>query len=289
MPRTAGTPTASIAMSELIIDTAEDVWTTGDGANVTPKAETDTYKVGSKCAELAIGADFPTAGTVPKVVGYTATDSTVNLNADVGPDATYAARYNYAKFWMKSSRATTAGFFQFGLDNANTFNTAVGVGHRNWDIPALPVANTWYRVIIPIPRTVTDNTELASVDGVGITATADPGTCTIWIDDIRLCRYEFGGDEDITLPSISTVAGEVFQMPFRTQFVTVHQLPVDVKLQYFLGTNVDTHVATDTDMGIEPLYSGQSAADLARVCSWLKVTLGTDLGADDVLSILVGG
>jgi hypothetical protein len=286
--------TASIQLNEIVLSTTEIVWTTGDGANVTPKAETNTFKTGTACAELAIGAGFPTAAALPKPIGFqTAALGAINLNT-----AWNDAAYNYIKLWIKSDIATwAAGGMTVGLDDAANFVTAVGASHRDWALPALPAANTWYRAAVACTRTLTDGTELASMDGVGLTATVDPGVCQVWVDDIRLCNYQFGGTDKITVAPLATVGNtdmdtadsriELWYFPFRTRLITIYECPKDVEFLGYLGSNAATWTSSDRTQGTVKLLDGQTAVDLNREWTAVAVKLGADLGAGEILSMEV--
>lgn len=286
MPRTAGNRSCSMRMNEIVLCTCDDIWTDA-GANVTAKAETDVLKLGAACAELDIAADQAVG-----MIGYgTVAVAATNIN-----ETWLDAKYNHLKFWFRSSVVLEAGDFTIGLDNAATFNTAVGAGHRNWNIPLIPAANTWYRCYVPCPRTLTDGTELASIDGVGITMVTDK-TCTIWIDDIRLCNYQTAGDSTITLPSTQTIGNtnldtsealtELWYLPYRSGQVTIHELAQDCELSYYLGSNPATWTSSDVVSGTDRLVSGQTGTDLWRTATSIAFKQGASLVAGEYLSVLV--
>ena len=280
--------TAGVRVSEVVMSTCDVIWTDA-GANVTAKAETDTLKEGTACSELAIAA-----GQAVGMIGYTAVEAAAaatNINTDWA-----SAAYNYLRFWFKSSVTLDAGDFTIGLNNAATFDTAVGAGHRNWDIPAIDVVNTWYLCQVPCPRTLTDGTELASIDAVGVTMVTDK-TCTIWIDDIRLCSYDLSpGTLGMTPVSVAAILNTdleplktpmLFAFPFRSRTFATNELPQAIDLTWYLGSNTDTWTSSDLEQGQIELSASERATDVEVCASSCSIVLGADLAAGETLELLV--
>ncbi len=271
----------SMRMSEVITNTCEVIWgSNGAVGNVTTTAATDHYKIGTKSAKHVIAAGFTT--------GIVAWDTTATAAINFA-----TAGYTHVKFWVQASVALAAGVLTFGLDNAVDFSTAEGAGHRSTNIPAIAVASTWYRIIIPLTA---NQMALTSVDSFGITAASDPGAVTVYIDDVRFCKYDQVGDEAITLPSVCALNNtdqdgintDVWQLPYRSHEITVHKLPVDLPVTYYDGAQ-STWASTDKLRGTEYLQSGQIATDLHRQCTSISFVLGSDLSSGQYVSMQAVG
>jgi hypothetical protein len=267
MPRIAGTRSASLRLNEVVIDDCETIWTIGaTGGTSVLDDDATVFKVGAESAELILNADA-TAGIVSYSTGALA-------NTDLSD-------YTHVKYWIRSTIALAAGDFKLGFsDAADQSGTEYYV-----DIPAI-AANTWTRVITDLTSGTDPWTNVSSASSIHLNMVVDKAAGSIFLDDIRLCNYELSGDADITLPETTTYDGEILQMPFRAQSLTVHEVPQDIKVQYRVGSTVDTHSTSDGVGGYDYIMSGQTATDLQRVFTNLRIVLSADLGAADYLSVL---
>ena len=91
--------------------------------------------------------------------------------------------YDYAKFWVRSTAATSAGNLKLHLDNGTV--TADGNDLESVDIPAL-TANTWTFVRAALSNPQSDT----AIVSVGLEMDADLGACTVWLDDISVVKND---------------------------------------------------------------------------------------------------
>lgn len=280
----------SVTINEVVLSTCNDLWTDA-GGNVTAKAETDTLKEGTACCELDIAA-----GQAAGMIGYTAVEAAAagtNINT-----AWNGAAFNYLRFWFKSTVALASGDFTIGLDNAATFNTAVGAGHRNWAIPAILAANVdvWHLCQVPCPRTLTDGTELASIDSVGITMVTDVGACVLHIDDIRLTNYSLSpSSAGISIPLTSFVhntdlqpvkAPAVLAFPYLTRYTSTNELPQDMEITWYKGA-AGAWASTDVEQGTMNYSATERLTDVRARATSCAIVLGADLGASEYIELMV--
>lgn len=235
--------------NEILLNTCESAWTAS--ANATSTADATIFKVGANSAKHVIGDAFGTG-----LAAYGASGSAA-LNIASGG-------YTHLKFWMYCVTAIEAGQLQIGLDNAADGATAVYV-----DIPAI-AAGAWTRVILPL---TTDQVTLTSLDSIALKVVRDAGAQTLYIDDIRLCAYEFSGTAGIEVAEASTGNGEIWQMPYTCRLANVYDSPQDIDLTWMLG---DGNVG-----GVTSIMTGQTAADLDRAFNMVRLELSEDLGAGD--------
>lgn len=271
-----GNRSASIRMSEQVINTGEAAWTQVDAGCTVGVANTpDPFKIGAGSAEFVLAA-----AAAQGLQAYAATAATVDL--------TRAAHETHIKFWIRATVALVAGDLKIGLANA-----VDNSGDEYYvDVPAV-AANTWTRCVVELsaPQLL-----LNDVDSVHLWLETAAWAGTVYIDDVRLTRYETSGTSTITLPETCTLNNtdadlintDVFLLPWRSRLVTVYELDQDATLQYFLGGSPATWTSSDAECGKSYLEAGQTATDLERTATSIAVVLGADLGAADYLSIEVG-
>lgn len=274
--------TASVRMSEDITHTCEAAWgSAGLIANVTTTADATVYKIGAKSAKHIVATAFTTGNIAWSTTGAAA----INFATE---------GYTHVKMWVQASAVIAAGSLTFGLDNAVDFSTAEGAGHRSVALPAIPAANTWYRVIIPLTA---NQMALTSVDSFGLTVAVDlstTGNVTVYVDDVRFCKYEVEADDPITLPSVCSfdnanadgINTDVFELPFHAEHISSGELPQDVTIQYLTG-NPGGWASTDAEGGKDYFLSGERVTDVISGCTALAVVLGTDLAAGEYLTLKV--
>jgi len=262
---------ATVVLSGVDIEhTCEAAWgSVGLIANVTTTADASVYKVGAKSAKHVVATAFTT--------GHIAWA----LPADAATDM---ADYTHVTFYILSTKVLTAGQLKIGFDNAADFSGAEGATHRSLDIPAVPAINTWYRVRLLLSNNA-DIADITSMDSFGITVVTDLSTTgneTIYIDDVRFCTYTHTGSSQIDIPAISSLAGDVFQVPSEwarpAQFVSTNILPVDAQVTFYGDPD-----GSDTYPEMDQAYLelGQYLDDHPRACSQIQVELQTDMGAGD--------
>ena len=84
------------------------------------------------------------------------------------------------QLWVKSDAAEASGHLQITLCTDDAGATRV----ENLDLPALN-ANTWTHCEISLSNPA----NCTAIESVGLDAEADPGTSSIWLDDIEIVRY----------------------------------------------------------------------------------------------------
>ncbi|MBE3039939.1 MAG: hypothetical protein IMZ62_14165 [Chloroflexi bacterium] len=255
----------SVQLSEIITSTCEADWT--DLANVTLTHDATVHKVGTNSVKMIIAAGLAAGGTV----GY-GPCAPVNINLAT-------AGYTHIKFWIYADAAQAAGAFAIGLAEGADDTSAEYCAN----IPALPVLNTWYRVLLPLTAA---QLAFTSVSTIVLKAVANPATPTIYLDDIRLCNYDLSGDDGITMPDVTTQDGETFEFPFTSRLINVYSLPQAVELTWYQGT-AGEWTSSDVVCGTTSLAASQTAADLERQATSVIALLGADLAAGEKLKLEV--
>lgn len=147
------------------IDDGEAAWTAS--ANVTATASTTTYREGTHSASLAIAAGFTTG-----LIAYKAFAA-----------ADYST-YQQISLLIRTSTAQAAGVLQIKLCSDNAGVTAV----NTVNMPATP-ANTWTNVAVDTAGALG-----ASIQSVALYAVSDPGTVTVFLDNIVAAKASSSAD-----------------------------------------------------------------------------------------------
>lgn len=261
---------ASCRFNDIVVQACEAAWTQVDAACVVDVDATDFIK-GTKCASFQVAPEC--------VQG-------IQARAVTATDGIDFSGYTHLMFYIKSvDAASAAGVLKIGFsDAADASGTEVYLS-----IPALPVADTWYRVILELSEALL---ALTSVSSAHLWLETASWAGTILLDDIRVGCYEMRGSEVITLPAIgtdtpaTTGTDEIFVMPFACNSISIHELPVDAEVTYYKGT-AGTYSTSDTNGGSDYLFEGQSATDLARNFTAVKLRLASDLASGEHVSLLV--
>lgn len=153
------------------IDRGESAWTAS--ANVTCAADTGTYKEGAGSASQAIAAGFTTG-----LVAYKAT-GTLDLSS-----------YQQVSFWVRANAAVAASTLTLDLCTDTVGATSV----HTIPVPALQ-QNVWTPVTVDTGGAL--NSAIASVS---LNALLDPGTVTVFLDNILACKAPSAADS-LTLHS----------------------------------------------------------------------------------------
>ena len=279
-----GLRSASAFLSEKIIGTGDSGETWTASANVTATNSTAHFKRGTESAKLAFAGGF-TTGKAAYSVGQLS-----NLNMVTGG-------YTDITFWVYSSVARAAAVFQIGLDDAADFSTAYGTGTRFVSFPAIPEANTWYRVTLALTTAMKD---LTAVSSVGIWALVDPLTTDLYIDDIRLIKVETHGEGGVAPSALApihtlgntdqdvTTIHDLLIAPFPTKLVSIFNVPVDLTLIGYQG-EIGAWSADDTEQDALPLLVGGSVLDALRVWTSGAIRRTADLASGEQIQIAIGG
>lgn len=142
------------------LDMCESGWT--QSANVTVTYST-TEAEGTYATQMAIASGFATGLVAYKNI------SPINISG-----------YTNLTLYVKSSAILAAGVFSLQLDDTN----GCGSPLESIAIPAIPTANKFYPIVIPIATPAS----LTSVASIGLYANSDPGAITITLDCILACN-----------------------------------------------------------------------------------------------------
>jgi hypothetical protein len=261
---------ASMRLTESIEHTGEAAWTQVD-AQCTVTADAAVYKIGAKSAKMAMAAGA--------AAGVQAWGQVVNNNTNM-----VTSGWDHIKFWIQASAALATGDFQIGLSDA-----AAGTGGEFVDIPAAPVLGVWYRMTLALSAA---QKALTSVSSVQLKMIVDK-TIDIYIDDVRLCKYDGSGDAIIPL-EVSTfnnanadgIQSEMWLLPQAEKHVSVYYLPQNLTLTYYMGTP-GAYSASDSIYGTSYLRIYQTVIDMARPCTALLLRPGADLVTSEAFEIEV--
>lgn len=147
------------------ITDCESVWTAS--ANITATAQTNTYREGTKSAQLTAAAGFTTGK-----MAYFAT-GTLDLSA-----------YQQVSMQVRVSGGSASGDFTIRLCSDTVGDTTV----HTITIPAT-VSNTWTPVVFDNAGAL--NSAIASI---ALYAAVDPGTKSVWIDNVIACKASSSAD-----------------------------------------------------------------------------------------------
>ena len=142
-----------------VVENCDDSWSTTSGF-VIPSADNVDKKEGVASAKQVIAAGFGT--------GLIAYENFGALDLS-GP--------THIELWIKSGLPQVSGDLKLLLDNDLGCPTPL----ETLTIPAL-LANTWTKVSVALTSLPAARTAIVSV---GLSASVDPGVCTIWLDDIK--------------------------------------------------------------------------------------------------------
>lgn len=145
---------AKIVSRQAALGDGDAAWTAS--ANVTATQSTDRL-VGSHSAKMAIQASF-----------------TTGLAAYLDFVAVNTTSYSYIHYWIKSSKATSAGDLRLAIDNTSACASPL----QYYDVPALAV-NTWTQCEIAIA-----SGSNAAVVSIGLDVVTDLGAMDVFIDNV---------------------------------------------------------------------------------------------------------
>jgi hypothetical protein len=268
---------SSIKLSnEVIINTCEADWTGVDvNAVVSDASETNYYKRGTRSVYIESVADC-----VPGILAY---------GASASAGLSLATIYTHWKYWIYASVAIDGDFY-IGMSNA-----ADETGTEYYvTVPDIAAA-TWTRVITPLSPDMITN--LSSMNTIHLYLADDDWVGIVYLDDIRLCRYETSGTAAITIQETVDVENtnaettwnpEVYLLPYDSQLVTVYEAPCDMTLTGYTGA-LGAWTSADIQGGRVYLSDGQTAADLNRQWRAVAVALGEDLAAGEQVALEVQG
>lgn len=147
------------------IDTCEAAWTAS--ANVTATAQSTTQREGTNAASLAIASGFTTG-----LVAYHAMS------------ATDFSGYKQISFLVRTNAALAASVLSLNLCSDAAGATPV----NTVAIPAI-TSGYWTAVVVDTAAALG-----ASIQSVSISAASDPGTITVFLDNIIACKDSTAAD-----------------------------------------------------------------------------------------------
>jgi hypothetical protein len=266
---------SSIKLSNEVIITKDTVWVQVDAA-CTVTADATYYKRGAASAKMAI-ADAAVAG----IQAYGANTESAGL--------ALTSIYTHLKYWIYASVAIDGDFY-IGMSNA-----ADASGTEYYvSVPAI-AATTWTRVTTPLSPDMIAN--LTDMDSIHLYLVDADYIGNVYLDDIRVCRYETTGTAAITVQETVDVENtnaavtwnpEVYLLPYDSQLVTVYEAPCDLTLTGYTG-ELGSWTSADIQGGRVYLSDGQTAADLNRQWRAVSVALGEDLAAGEQVALEVQG
>jgi len=162
------------------IEACNATWTAAS-ANVTMTATT-TRKEGSNALSLAIGSSFTTGK-----VAYKTLASTTDFSA-----------YQKITFWWRPNATVAAGVFSFSLCSDSTGDTPVNTLTINQG----GVSGAWKCITVDYGAALG-----SSINSVAFNAVSDPGTVTLFIDNIEAAN-------NLTLTSLISLSSSPTAMDF---------------------------------------------------------------------------
>jgi len=158
------------------IATCDNAWT--PSADVTSTADvTGIHKEGTACAKHVFGAGFTTGLASYKALG----------------GATDFSGYQQVSFWVRCAGATVTG----GMFSLRLCSDAAGVTTVDTiALPAIPIVGRWQVVTIDTAGALG-----SSIQSVALYADSDPGTRTLYLDNIIACKAS-GSADSLSLTSL---------------------------------------------------------------------------------------
>lgn len=161
------------------VDNGESVWTAS--ANVTATVSATTYRQGAGSASLAIASAFTTG-----LVAYRSLGSTVDFSG-----------YQQLSMLVRSSAAVAANVLSLRLCSDTAGATVV----NTVNLPAL-ASGEWNKVVIDTGAALG-----SAIQSVSLSAASDPGTVTIFLDNIQACKAASSPDSITHRSLISKTGG----------------------------------------------------------------------------------
>jgi len=156
------------------IDDCEAQWTAS--ANVTSTVDASIMKEGSGCAKHVFAAGFTTG-----LASYYALGGATDFSS-----------YQQVSFWVRSSLTLAADVLSVKLCSDAVGATPVDT----INIPAIGSSNDWQIVTVDTAGALG-----ASIQSVALYANSDPGTPTVYLDNILACKTSSDADA-LTLSSL---------------------------------------------------------------------------------------
>lgn len=247
------------------IDDCEAAWDAS--ANVTSTADTSVKLRDSKSAKHVIAVDFTT--------GIVSSEDDVQ-NADIS-----AATNTHLSFWVYSDTAVANDVLRLRLSEQATGGT--GATYADYTIPAI-TADTWQHVSVAIASPVADNggtypDDLNALASVALVAQSDPGTITVYLDDIRTSK-EFIGDEDnrwsITTYSDEFILSNGLDAPTKVTEAGGVLTHGTISLSLNTGAITTSEVVIAFKDHVLFMNNTENAADVPQRVSWSNIGDATD-------------
>lgn len=160
---------ATVTLTNVVtqnVSRCESAWTAS--ANVTSTQDTSSYREGSASVANAIASGFTTG-----IVAY----STIGI-------LSIPSGYTQVSFWIKADSAVSSGVLRLDLCS----DTVGAVPVASCPIPTLTNATAWRAVTYEFGALPT------AIQSVALYAISDPGTVTINLDNILLCKTNTSND-----------------------------------------------------------------------------------------------
>ena len=148
------------------VDNCETAWTAA--TNVTATASTTTFRQGTASASLVIATAFTTG-----LVAYRTLGSTVDFSS-----------YQQLSFLIRPTATVAANVLSLRLCSDTAGVTVV----NSVNIPAL-VSGEWHKVIVDTGAALG-----SAIQSVSLSAASDPGSVTVFLDNILACKAPSAAD-----------------------------------------------------------------------------------------------
>lgn len=181
---TKNSPTVTLASAlNVLVTDCETAWTAS--ANVTATAATDFYRTGTKSCKLVCAAGFTTG----KLAYF-----------DLGSNQDYSA-YQGITFWLRHDTAIAASNLTLNLCSDTTGDTPVDTFTFEAESQLIGGQIGWYAVYLDKGSALG-----SAIRSISISATSDPGTLTMWIDNISTVKQK-GTSDNLNLQSLISKTG----------------------------------------------------------------------------------
>lgn len=175
------TMTWDVINQGVVIDTADSAWT--GATNVTTTANNTIFIRGTHSSKNVIASAFTTG-----IISYH-NFSSLDISA---------SNLTNLSFWMYSTVSLAAGVTRVRISSQNTGGT--GGVYADYAVPAL-TANTWTHCSILLSAFVASSAaytpaSMTAALSIALIANSDPGTVTLYIDDIQAVQCFTGTLDD---------------------------------------------------------------------------------------------
>ena len=236
---------------EWLIDDGHTAWLAGATAGgATLDDDPTVFKTGVEGLEIILAA-----GSAAGIIAYSL--GRVHEVAVFADDNLATLGITHMKYWAKTDITVAAGAYQTGLSDAadGTIGATSVV-----DTPAM-TADTWYRMTTELNATQAALTSVSAWMINYVTDTDD--TDSLFVDDVRLCKYTPIGASSITVPDRHTINNangdnintDLWYFPYRSRVVTINS-DVGLDVTFYCGPVPATWTATDVVQAVHRVPAG---------------------------------